>query len=222
MPSPNVPLPAALQKKQDASFFLRLVIYIALTALAAQLMMWDAQLDGDAIKFTELSITELTQTFILFVSPLLLLYIRARFSLFRTGTLIMASFLLASLIREQDAFLDDYLFDGCWKILVALLAVPTLIYTWKKRRRLMRELKYYSTTASYGLFLAGFLVVYVFARLYGRSAFWMAVLEQDYSRSIKNAAEEGTEMIGYLLVLFAVMELLFLARRLHRSAASVA
>jgi len=61
--------------------------------------------------------------------------------------------------------------------------------------------------------MAGFLVTFVFSRFFGKKVFWSAVTGGDYNRWIKNAAEEGMEMIGYTFLLIGGIEMrLFLAK----------
>tara|TARA_B100000745_G_scaffold118686_1_gene76727 strand:+ start:681 stop:824 length:144 start_codon:yes stop_codon:yes gene_type:complete len=43
------------------------------------------------------------------------------------------------------------------------------------------------------------------------------VLQEHYIRDFKDIAEEAIELLGYSLILFATIELLFLARRIHRA-----
>jgi hypothetical protein len=81
----------------------------------------------------------------------------------------------------------------------------------------LEEFRHYSNTFSFGLFAAGVLVTYIFSRLYGRQDFWRAVLQEHYIRDFKDIAEEAIELLGYSLILFATIELLFLARRIHRA-----
>jgi hypothetical protein len=56
--------------------------------------------------------------------------------------------------------------------------------------------------------VTGFLVTFVFSRLFGRTKLWEAILEADYNRWGKNAAEEGIELLGYSLFLIAGIEIL--------------
>ncbi|BBI72612.2 hypothetical protein HAALTHF_22730n [Vreelandella aquamarina] len=86
-----------------------------------------------------------------------------------------------------------------------------------QRQRFLEEFRHYSNTFSFGLFAAGVLVTYIFSRLYGRQDFWRAVLQEHYIRDFKDIAEEAIELLGYSLILFATIELLFLARRIHRA-----
>jgi hypothetical protein len=54
----------------------------------------------------------------------------------------------------------------------------------------------------------GFLVTFVFSRLFGRTPFWEQLLEADYNRWAKNAAEEGIELLGYALMFIGGIEIL--------------
>ncbi|MDN6314120.1 MAG: hypothetical protein L0J56_02290, partial [Halomonas sp.] len=70
---------------------------------------------------------------------------------------------------------------------------------------------------SLGLFTAGFFTTYAFSRLYGRKEFWQAVMQEHYMGNIKSMAEEVVELLGYSLILFAMIELLLLAQRIYRA-----
>ena len=81
----------------------------------------------------------------------------------------------------------------------------------------LQQLASYLATASFGLFLMGMLTTYVFSRLFGRTEFWEAVMEEKYFRSVKNTAEECLELYGYMVLLIGVIELLILAKRTPRA-----
>ena len=168
------------------------------------------------VRYTELGFTEFTQTLVLASCCALLIYIRHVLNVWPTVTLLLA-FISASLVREQDYFLDHYVAEDTWKYLVALIVLPSLAWVIIHRQRFLDEFRYYSNTFSFGLFAAGVLVTYIFSRLYGRQDFWRAVLEESYIRDFKDIAEEAIELLGYSLILFATIELLFLARRIHRA-----
>jgi hypothetical protein len=102
-----------------------------------------------------------------------------------------------------------------WKVLVALIIIPTLVWVIKQRRRFLEEFAHYSNTFAFGLFTAGVLTTYIFSRLYGRQDFWRTVLQESYTRDFKNVAEEVVELLGYSLILIATLELLLLARRVY-------
>ncbi|MCS2609701.1 hypothetical protein [Halomonas dongshanensis] len=169
------------------------------------------------VRFSEYGFSEPMQTLILASCSIMLLYIRHALKVFPTVALLLFAFITASLIREQDYFLDTFVARHTWKILVAMVIIPSLAWVWVKRRHFLQEFVHYSNTCAFGLFAAGFLTTYVFSRLYGRQIFWRAILEDEYVRVFKDAAEEVVELLGYSLILFATIELLLLARRIHRA-----
>jgi hypothetical protein len=168
-----------------------------------------------SVRFTELGFTEFTQTLVLATCCAMLVYIRQVLKVWPTVTLLLLAFLAASLVREQDHFLDSYVAHNTWKALVALIIIPTLVWVVKQRRRFLDEFAYYSNTFSFGLFTAGVLTTYIFSRLYGRQEFWQTILDDSYVRNFKNIAEEVVELFGYSLILIATLELLLLARRVY-------
>ena len=169
------------------------------------------------VRYTELGFTEFTQTMVLASCCALLVYIRQVLNVWPTVTLLLLAFIAASLVREQDYFLDHYVAENTWKYLVALIVLPSLAWVIRHRQRFLDEFRYYSNTFAFGLFAAGVLVTYIFSRLYGRQEFWRAVLAEHYICDFKDIAAEAIELLGYRLILFATIELLFLARRLHRA-----
>ncbi|MDR5873475.1 hypothetical protein LPL18_012930 [Halomonas sp. CUBES01] len=169
------------------------------------------------VRFSELGFTELTQTLTLAVSCGLLLYVRHILKVWPTVTLLLLAFIGASLVREQDAFLDQYIADDTWQIIVALIVVPSLAWVVMQRRRFLDEFAHYSNSFSFGLFTAGVLTTYIFSRLYGRQDFWRAVLQDHFVREFKDVAEEVVELLGYSLILVAMIELMLLARRVHKA-----
>jgi len=72
-------------------------------------------------------------------------------------------------IREQDYWFDQF-HHGFWAIPAGLLIAVMLVYAWKKRRELQPELREFLQTPGWGLFLAGGLMIMVFARLMGQKA----------------------------------------------------
>ncbi|WP_188113737.1 hypothetical protein [Salinicola halimionae] len=172
-----------------------------------------------APNFSETSLTEITQSILLLLCTTSMLIIRQRFKVLRTVSLLLGAFYAMSLVRENDLWLDSGIFDGAWECLVAMIALPTLAAVIRARRQFLEEFAQVSNSLGFGLFAAGFLVTYVFSRLYGRSELWHALMGEQYLRVIKDAAEEITELTGYSLLLFASLELLLMARRISRARA---
>ncbi|WP_136066178.1 hypothetical protein [Modicisalibacter radicis] len=196
----------------------RASLYIMGVAALMQAVYYEGtQLQGS--RFTESGITELVQSLLLAISVGLLALQARRSRPLRHVALLLMAFLLASLIREQDSILDEHLFDGAWQLLVTLVVVPALGWTIYRRRHFIAEFGRYADSFAFGLFASGFLCTYVFSRLYGRSSFWETLMQAHYQYLFKSAAEEITELFGYQLMLFAVIELTLFARRLARESA---
>ncbi|MCE9665331.1 hypothetical protein LY622_18050 [Halomonas sp. M5N1S17] len=196
----------------------RATLYILLIAALAQGAYYEA-LYFHEVRFSEHGFTELAQSALLATASALLLYTRQVLRVMPNVTLLIFAFVFSSLIREQDYWLDLWVADHTWKVLVTLVIVPILYWIIRERQRFVEEFAGYANSFSFGLFAAGVLTTYVFSRLYGRSVFWEAVLQEHYVRTFKDAAEEVVELLGYALILIAVIELTLLARR-WRSARS--
>ena len=173
-------------------------------------------------RFTELGFTEFAQTLVLLICCTTLIYIRQKLKVWPAVTLLLLAFLAASLVREQDHFLDAYVAKHTWKILVLLIVVPSCVWVIKRRQLFLDEFACYSNTFAFGLFTAGVLTNYIFSRLFGRAELWKTVLADRYIREFKNTIEEAIELLGYGLILIGILELLLLARRINRQANDIA
>jgi len=198
------------------TILVRAVLYVLFIGAIAQGAYLEA-LYLPSVRFSELGFTEFTQTLVLATCCAMLMYIRHILKVWPTVTLLLLAFVAASLVREQDHFLDTYVARHTWKILVALIIIPSITWVIIQRRRFLKEFTHYSNTFAFGLFTAGVLTTYIFSRLYGRQDFWRAVLEESYSGTFKSVAEEVVELLGYSLILIATLELLLLALRIHKA-----
>ncbi|PRY66648.1 hypothetical protein B0H98_101643 [Vreelandella songnenensis] len=195
---------------------LRATLYVLFIGGIAQGAYLEA-LYFPSVRFSELGFTEFAQTLTLASCCVLLLYIRQVLKVWPNVTLLLFAFIAASLVREQDYFLDEFVADNSWKVLVTMITLPSIGWVIYQRRRFLAEFAHYSNTFAFGLFAGGVLTTYIFSRLYGRQIFWRAVLEDDYVRVFKDVAEEVVELMGYSLILFATIELLLLALRIRKS-----
>nr|WP_300306631.1 hypothetical protein [Halomonas sp.] len=191
---------------------LRALVYLLGIGGIMQGVLWEAGLSPD-IRFSELGFTEITQSILLLSCCLLLLYTRQVLGALPRVTLLMLGLLGSALIREQDAFLDIYVFDGAWQTLVTLLVLPILYQTIRHRHAFLKEFESISDSFAFGVFASGFLCTFAFSRLFGRGAMWETLLGNNYDRIFKDAAEEVVELFGYVLLLYAVIELCLWARR---------
>lgn len=151
------------------------------------------------------------QSIFLAISTALLLFLYVKKSAFRYVALLLLALTGAAFIREQDIFFENYLGNGTWQIPVYLLLAVVIYIVVKNLAQFSQELKLYTQSTSFGVFLGGLLTTFVFSRLYGRKTFWYEVMGDQYFRAVKNAGEECLELYGYLLILISVVELVLLS-----------
>ncbi|NKE70253.1 hypothetical protein [Candidatus Manganitrophus noduliformans] len=121
---------------------------------------------------------------------------------------LLALLPLASAVREMDANLDRYVFDGAWQIMVAMAAFYAFFFIRRHRRSVAAQLQPVLASGPFGFLFAGFLTVMVFSRLIGQQLFWRAALQEQYLRLVGRIVEESSELFGYLLLLFGCIEIL--------------
>jgi hypothetical protein len=191
---------------------LRYTVYGCLIVLLSQLIKWDASQASGDLKFSEQSYTEAGQLVLLLISSLLLFRIYQRSKTFGFVALLMMGLTATSLVREMDDPFDA-LFDGAWQITAFAISGWVLYKVYQNRLVFLSQFTRFLNTPSFGMFLAGIFTTYIFSRLFGRKVFWQAVMEENYFRAVKNAAEECTELYGYLLIFIAVAELAVYERK---------
>lgn len=197
-------------KKSVGLLLARAFAYMLFVAGLVYLITLEGYRDLAASEYAEGSITERLQSLSAILSSACFLLV-ARFSTsLRPVSVMLAALTCMMFIREADFFLDAYLFDGAWQALVALILVVAAVYLWSQPHSIGESIQVYAQQPSAGILLSGILVTFVFSRLFGRASFWEAVMGEGYLRVVKNIAEEGTELLGYGLIVIAALELLFL------------
>lgn len=212
-------LPPDSATAQRNGILLRFVLYIALFVFYNEGMLWEATqaaIAGQKFTSYELNFSEIMQNLMLGGGACLALAARKQWPVFRTGSLLLALFLLASMARQNHLRLEEWLHPLAWKVLVLVFAIYAFVTLFRHWQTLKDELNTYTRSYSFGLLIAGLLTTYVYSRLFGRQILWQAALEGGYLRTAKNLAEEATESIGYMLIFAASVELYLLARRLYR------
>ena len=196
------------------TMFIKFIIYGVAVIGVAQFLMWQVMKEEQGMKFSEDSTVETLQSVLLFFSGIALTYGIVIYKNWRPLLLLIAEFIFISLVREQDAYLDLHYFDGAWQTIV-MISLPFPIYfAIIRRKKLMDNLKVYTSLFAFGIMISGVLTTYIFSRLYGRKIFWMAAMENGYMRDVKNISEESLETYGYLLIFIASVELIFLIKKL--------
>ena len=193
--------------KSTLFYITRYVLYAAMMYLLYLVFMYDARNPTITGKFGEISATEILQEVFLFIMGFLYILAGRRDKQLTTVSNLISVFIFIAFIREFNNFIDF------WFFLVLPLLVLFFWLIYRDRRKIVSSLHYFLELPSTAWFVSGFLVTFIFSRFYGRSGLWMAILESNFNRAAKSAAEEGIELLGYTLLLIATLELLIVIRR---------
>ncbi|TDO99368.1 hypothetical protein [Marinomonas balearica] len=192
-------------------FLLRGVVYLFFVAGVAQVISLEAFDLGPLAEYSEDSLTETLQDTFAALSAAMFFTVAYISTKFRYAAILLGSLMSMMWVRESDSFLDQNVFDGAWQAIVFAILVVTLFSLRNKFVAAYQSLKDYSTTASFGLMSAGLVIVLAFSRLMGRGKLWQALMDDSYMRAVKNLVEEGTELLGYTIIVLAAAELLVYA-----------
>jgi len=188
----------------------RVLVYAGLLILLNAIYMYDAKNPTVTGKFGEVSMTEVTQEVFLFLLVVMFIFIgRIDRQLKPIANLISVFFLMA-FIREFNNWIDF------WFCLVLPLMVLFAWLLFRDRKKIFPALHRFLENSYTAYFMTGFLVTFVFSRFFGRTVLWEAILESDYNRWAKNAAEEGIELLGYTLFFIGGVEILLSVIRKRR------
>jgi len=168
----------------------------------------------DTLGTSEYSPVEWIQHGILVVCGLLMLWVARNCPQQRPIAYAFAAMALIFLIRELDYFLDRLVADNFWQALMAVVAAVTLAYLYRNWRRF--RIAWFRVWPSPGITLlfAGLLVHFGFVLIIGHEPLWMAILGDDYLRTVKVAVEELMELMGYFLWLIGTVEYTYQSRAL--------
>lgn len=200
-----------INKYPVTSAFLRTGFYILIMWFVSRIFLLESTGNTAIIKFGENSLIEITQEVLLIISMLLLWFFAFR-QPFRRGFLIFIAMMLnLALIREFNNFLNDKLAGG-WQLVFYIFLVFYGLILLMNRKTIPKAFVEFLKLPSFGVMLSGFLIVAVFSRLFGKKEIWQNILIVDFLngpyRAVKNAVEEGTELLGYSLIFIAIIEYL--------------
>lgn len=187
--------------------FIKVVLYAVFATAILILFTMEARYHQGPDLFNEASWTENAQLFILALSTLFLIISGKNNPDDSAIATLMAGMTTIAMFRECDSILDLDYFDGAWQTGATITALFTFALVYRKRDRLVSGIKSFLKRPSFGYFVSGFLMVFVYSRLFGRGALWYDIMGQErFVRAVKNAAEEGTELFGYSVLFIACME----------------
>ena len=187
----------------------RTLFYAAILGGISHLIFLDSITLTHTGKFGEHSYTEWTQEIFLMLSAILYFSL-GRYDRSITGfTGMMAGMSLMAFIREFNNYFHTW-FKGAWQLFVLIALILTIIYVYHNRSTFVKAFYDFLKLPAFGVILSGFITLMVFSRLFGRGTMWRNILEvqelEGPTRWVKNAAEEGTELLGYSLMFIGALE----------------
>lgn len=187
--------------------FIKIVLYSVFATAILLLFTMEAKYNHGPELFGEESWTEIAQYSILGLSTFLLILSGKKNSDDSVIATLMAGMTTIAMIRECDALLDMDVFDGAWQTAAAITAICTFALVYRKKDKLVPGILSFMKRPSFGYFVCGFITVFVYSRLFGRFGLWLDIVGQErFVRTVKNAAEEGTELFGYSVLFIACVE----------------
>ncbi|MBK0010773.1 hypothetical protein [Stenotrophomonas sp. S41] len=117
--------------------------------------------------------------------------------------LLAAAFFACMFVRECDFFLNE-LVPHLWQYIVAVLSISALAYAASDPRSTAFGGLRFLRTDGGALVLPGLAVLLIYSRLMGMQDIWIDLLQDGYVRSVKNAIEETTELLGYTVIAFSI------------------
>ncbi|WP_417583500.1 hypothetical protein [Nitrincola sp.] len=163
----------------------------------------------------ELSVTEISQETALLLSSVLMYALVIKLPKQRGFLLLVAGMFLSMFLRELD-YLFDKIRHGFWRYPVALVVLLTFALVALFRKNLVPAMAEATRSVPFAYILAGLAIVLFFSRVFGTGSFWEAILDAgagvDAPALVKNAVQEGMELLGYVVILYG-SALLFLQHR---------
>ncbi|MGO2509694.1 MAG: hypothetical protein ACTH6Y_11920 [Vibrio hibernica] len=153
---------------------------------------------------SEISLTELLQETILFISVCLFGYIAKKEPATRHAYVLVTGFFACLLIREFDEFLD-LIFHGFWVIPALIVAVTAICYAWSDKQKTLDGLCAHILDRNSVAMTVGLCILLVFSRIFGMGSLWDGLMGDASVRAVKIVAEEGTEVLGYVIMFYSAL-----------------
>lgn len=179
---------------------LRVLVYSLLIFGISEAIFFDAAHPMEDGYFGEISLTEIGQEIILFCLFVMYIALGFKWREIQPVSNFVGLFFLMSFFREFNFLTDKWIYPV---LLVLALIVWLVIRDFKKIKS--ATIVFFKAPASAWLF-SGFLVTYIFSRLFGRSSFWRLLYHDESYRLAKAATEEGLELLGDTLMLISAIE----------------
>lgn len=148
----------------------------------------------------ETGIVESVQTLVLLSIVVLTSILIKPAKSYRGGIILVTGFFTTLLIREQDAFLDN-VYHGFWVVPALLATAVALLFAWRYRWTIRDGLMDIRNNHHFPALTLGLFLLLGFSRVFGNKAIWKTICTNEYFPA-KHAAEEGTELMAYAILLY--------------------
>jgi hypothetical protein len=202
-------------KPQRSPSWSRTLVRLLLICAGCVALLLPAWLPNRPTVPIEQGTVELLQAFLLAASAVLLLGASSHAGDYRPVCRILALGFIAAFVGEIEDFVSGIMglkFPEAW--IIGLLLLAALVSTIRHRRVMVDFLATLGNHAGSGFIGSALLIIYIFNRMIGSSAFWKAVLGEVFSPSVPRICRSYLELLACYLVFIGALGLsITMARR---------
>ena len=202
-------------KPQRNPSFSRTLLRVLLISAGSVAILLPAWLPNRPSAPLERGTVELLQAFLLAASAVLMFGASPHAGAYRPVCRVLGLGLMAAFSGEIEDFVSGMLhlrFPEAW--IAGAFALAAIITALRHRRVVVHFIATLGQHAGAGLIAAALLIIYVFNRVMGSSAFWKASLGEAYSPNIARICKGYLELLACYLIFIGALGLsLTLARR---------
>ncbi len=186
------------QPKALIPFVEFLVLAVMITAVPAIVAL---DIEIFLYRSSEVSLTELTQSVLIFLSAIMFGIIAWRQPNTRGWMVLVSGLFACMFIREMDFWLDK-IYKGLWFYPAMFTAITVIMYSIRQKQAMLPTFVEFTSTRSYPYIMTGLLILLLFSRLFGTGSFWQEVMTENYHPVYNRVIQEGIELLGYVLIAF--------------------
>ncbi len=120
---------------------------------------------------------------------------------------LLGGFALFAAGRELDNFMRVHVGHHGYYLFTVPAACYVIYLLWRYRGVIFGQIDEFMRTGAFTFMFVGVLMVGVYAQIIGQEPLWMGVMGDNYLRHAKHMIEECAEMMGYLFIVFGVIEI---------------
>lgn len=196
------------------------VLILGLTAIAGQFpgtLQFDRIVAGAEKPTSEFTSVEILQVVGLIFCASVFAWVASRDRLRRPMTISIATMFIVFMLRELDFFMDTYLVNNLWEVLLAVVLAVSIVYCVRNRQRFVQGWRRSWPSAGIALIVGGIILLIPVAQSVGDQRLWMTIMGDDYQRVIRVTAEEFVEFSAYIMMTIGSIEFLYTWSRLPRT-----